>query len=220
MNGLPDEFDALKTTIRARSDDITMEELSSLLCSESIHIESKHKKVIAHEFSVAYAATRGSNNSFSPSSSRGRSSFRGNRGGYRGNGSKGGKFFSRGKGRFIQGGFSLTCQICGKGNHSALDYWYRLDTTYPQSQQSSHQSSQSSSGFSTPKAYVASTPSIGSYDSSPWYLDSATWNYMNNDLSHLSLHRPYQGPDQVTAGNGNSLPILHTGKGEQARDQA
>ena len=45
-NGLTDEFDAFTTSIRSRSEPITMDELSSLLCSEAIHMESKTKKNI------------------------------------------------------------------------------------------------------------------------------------------------------------------------------
>lgn len=44
LNGLPDEFDAFKTTIRARTEPILMQELSSLLCSEAIHVDAKAKK--------------------------------------------------------------------------------------------------------------------------------------------------------------------------------
>mgnify|MGYP003703378157 FL=1 len=45
LNGLPAAFDAFKTTIRARSEAISVEELSSLLCSESIHMHSKIKNI-------------------------------------------------------------------------------------------------------------------------------------------------------------------------------
>ena len=59
LNGLPDEYNAFKTTIRARSDPISMEDLSSLLCSESIHIESSMKQTHTAEIPYAYSVTRG-----------------------------------------------------------------------------------------------------------------------------------------------------------------
>mgnify|MGYP003702400771 CR=1 FL=1 len=59
---------------------------------------------------------------------------------------------------------------------------------------------------------MASASSLPQYDSSNWYLDSATFDHMTHDLSQLSLHQPYQGTDHITVGNGNSIPILHTGK--------
>ncbi|XP_028093887.1 uncharacterized protein LOC114293976 [Camellia sinensis] len=84
FNGLPDEFDAFKTSIRARSGCISMEELSSLLCSEAIHMEAKTKKL---EPTVAFSTVKGfASSTFSPFSSRGhasrgRFSYRGGRGG-------------------------------------------------------------------------------------------------------------------------------------------
>ncbi|GMP56287.1 hypothetical protein CsSME_00020835 [Camellia sinensis var. sinensis] len=35
---------------------------------------------------------------------------------------------------------------------------------------------------------------------------------MTNDLSQLSCYQPSQGSDQITIGDGNSIPIQHTGK--------
>lgn len=80
LNGLPYEFDALKTTVRARVEPISLAELTSLLCFESIHIESKQRKLQSHESSVVYVAQRGSSNNVP----RGQSSFRGHKGGFRG----------------------------------------------------------------------------------------------------------------------------------------
>ena len=58
LNGLPDEFDALKTTVRARIEPICIIELTSLLCSESLHIESKQRKMQSQENIVAYVYMR------------------------------------------------------------------------------------------------------------------------------------------------------------------
>ena len=120
LNGLPSEYDAFTTAIRARSDTITMDDLSSLLCSEAIHVEAKHK--IVAEPTVAFSSFKGSGsvNSISqaPSfpSSRGRSFYRGRgRGGrtsgsYRGNS----RYYNnnRGKGRSFNHVSSTSgCQI-------------------------------------------------------------------------------------------------------------
>ncbi|XP_028071983.1 zinc finger protein CONSTANS-LIKE 12-like [Camellia sinensis] len=80
LNELPEEYDAFKTTIRARSESISMNELSSLLLSEAMHIESKHHKDHT-EPTVAFSYVRGSSNyTYRGFGSRGRSS-RGGRGG-------------------------------------------------------------------------------------------------------------------------------------------
>ena len=50
-------------------------------------------------------------------------------------------------------------------------------------------------------------------ESSTWFLDSAASNHFTNDLNNLNTYQPYLGTDQVTVGNGSTLPILHTGNG-------
>ncbi|CAL5421732.1 unnamed protein product [Camellia sinensis] len=61
LNGLPEEYNALKTTIRAKSEVLTMDELCALLCYESIHVEHCHKSGSSSDLTVAFAATHGSN---------------------------------------------------------------------------------------------------------------------------------------------------------------
>ncbi|GMQ10680.1 hypothetical protein CsSME_00053589 [Camellia sinensis var. sinensis] len=60
LNGLPDECEALKTTIRARVEAITMEDLSSLLYSEAIYVENKTKHAFINDLPMACAVTKGS----------------------------------------------------------------------------------------------------------------------------------------------------------------
>lgn len=91
LHGLPSSYDAFNTSIRTRSESITVDELTSLLCSESIHMDS-HTKVSPNsgDLAVAFATNvSGSTNSSSSfSGSRGSNSmFRGrysSRPGYRG----------------------------------------------------------------------------------------------------------------------------------------
>lgn len=64
LNGLPDEYNAFKTTIQARSDPISIATLSALLCSESIYIETSLKQTHASDLPFAYAATRGNYRGF------------------------------------------------------------------------------------------------------------------------------------------------------------
>lgn len=59
LNGLPNEYNVFKTTIRARSDPISIAALSALLCSKSIHVEHSLKQTQASDLLFAYAATRG-----------------------------------------------------------------------------------------------------------------------------------------------------------------
>lgn len=216
LNGLPDEFDAFKTTIRARSDSIMMQELCSLLCSEAIHVEAKAKKSVSSDLHVAFASVKGDSQSppfargYSSNSSnfRGRSSFRGN---FRGRGfqAQHNGFCGPYRGRYGARSYSsqtssfgsgiVTCQICHKFGHTAVDCWYRMDNAY------------SSGSTSGPRAYAA-TQNFSS-GSSPWYVDSAATHHITNDLNNLQIYQPYTGVDQVTVGNGSGLPIHHSGKG-------
>lgn len=44
-------------------------------------------------------------------------------------------------------------------------------------------------------------------------MNSAATNYITKDVQNLNYYQPYTGCDQVTEGNGASLPIRHIGKG-------
>ena len=45
----------------------------------------------------------------------------------------------------------------------------------------------------------------------PWLADSGTSDHLTANLNNLSVQSQYKGPDQVTIGNGQSLPINHIG---------
>lgn len=63
LNGLPDEYNALKTTIRARSEPISVDSLCSLLCSESVHVETAAKQSHATDLPFAYVGAKGNSQS-------------------------------------------------------------------------------------------------------------------------------------------------------------
>lgn len=63
LNGLPDEYDAFKIAIRTRVEPTAMDELSSSLCSEAIHIENKTKTALSTETKVAYSVTKSNESS-------------------------------------------------------------------------------------------------------------------------------------------------------------
>ena len=62
-------------------------------------------------------------------------------------------------------------------------------------------------------AASASVPSSSTSSQVPWYLDSATTDNITNDLSNLNCYQPYHHSEQITIGNGNSIPIHHTSNG-------
>lgn len=70
------------------------------------------------------------------------------------------------------------------------------------------------SSATQPKAFVASGSWNSGFSGPPnWYLDSAATNHITNDIQNLESYQSYCGHDQVTVGNGASLPLQHTCKG-------
>ena len=47
----------------------------------------------------------------------------------------------------------------------------------------------------------------------PWLADSGTFDHLTTNLNNFSLQSQYKGLEQVTVGNGQSLPINHIGNG-------
>lgn len=87
------------------------------------------------------------------------------------------------------------CQLCGRKNHNVADCWFRFDKTfYPHAE--------------SPKAYIAAP---GSLTDSNWVPDSGATHHLTSDLNNLQLHSPYDGPDHIRVGNGNTLNISNTG---------
>lgn len=227
LHGLPNAYDAFKTSIRTRSESISVDELTALLCSESIHIDSNSKALSSTgDLTVAFATNvSGSMHSASPySGSRGiHSGFRGRypfRGGYRGGRSNfrgSGRSFGRNirfpnfngqTGASTSSGSSSTsgsdlvvCQICNRPNHTAWTCWYRMDSTFQPPSATSQPST---------RAFVASSSTTPTTD---WYLDSAATHHITNNLSNMHLYQPYHSNDQVMVGNGANLPIQNSVKG-------
>ena len=177
-----------------------MDNLSFLLCSKALYLDSKNKK--SAEPTVAFSTVKGSDNSRAQPFNlpRGRSYSRRGRdsrtqGSYRGYGYKGygGSYRGSGSGRFRGQGSRVSnqfCQICGGSSHSALDCWHHMDPQFrslfqSQSSQSSNFSSQSPSKAFVTASNASMSPSSSSAPS-PWFLDSATTDHMTNDLSQLN----------------------------------
>ncbi|XP_028058258.1 uncharacterized protein LOC114262079 isoform X3 [Camellia sinensis] len=195
-----------------------MLDLSSLLCSEALHVESEIKVSSSlSDLTVAYSATKDQG-----SKSQCNSGFRGHKySNYRGGSStRGGRYVHRGHFNHRGGGRSafsshsfsqqpnpppnsLICQICGKPNHTAIDCWCRMEA--------------SSSSSSAPKlAFIANAST--SSPSASWYVDSAAITHVTPDLNNRQQYQPYHGSDHVTVGNGHSIPIQNTDQGQDYSD--
>ena len=137
-------------------------------------------------------------------SGRGRGQYRG---GYRGRGSysTAGRGFPQQFGQQAGRGSSSTatdqrptCQICGKYGHPAFKCYKRFDESY-NVEEMKH-------------ALATLRLSEDARNSGPnWYTDTAATHHVTNDPHHLLSAYPYEGSDTVIVGNGDFLPITHSG---------
>ena len=95
------------------------------------------------------------------------------------------------------------CQFCNTQGHSA-----RRRPQLQSLQQMQSATQQNPFKPWQPRANVAVGPS---YATNPWLLDSGATHHLTSDLNNLSLHRPYNGGDDVMIADGSNMMISHTG---------
>ena len=106
---------------------------------------------------------------------------------------------------------SQQCQICGFHNHTAdrcrRRYEPRNQVSSPQAHYANNTGLISSYGFGT-----SSPPYTAAFHPNPWHPDTGASHHMTADPSHIVNPIPYAGNDKIIVGNGQTLPITHTGK--------
>lgn len=91
------------------------------------------------------------------------------------------------------------CQVCQKPSHTALVCYHHFNQAYQAPPPSSLAANFTALPSSAPQSNV-------------WFQDTATKNYFTSDFSNLNLDSTtYQGSDQVSIGDGSTLPIQHIG---------
>ncbi|RVW93124.1 Retrovirus-related Pol polyprotein from transposon RE1 [Vitis vinifera] len=93
------------------------------------------------------------------------------------------------------------CQLCGKFGHTAIKCYHRFDINY----QGNNGVPLAQAPFS--HAMLAAAPD----HQDSWFFDTGATHHLSHSAQTLSCVQPYSGTDQVTIGDGNSLPILNTG---------
>ncbi|GAB2296184.1 hypothetical protein Dimus_038408 [Dionaea muscipula] len=89
----------------------------------------------------------------------------------------------------------ITCQFCDKKGHVAKDCY----------------TAKRLMGLPIPPRAHVSTAGNKASANQTWILDSSASHHVTSDLDNLSLHQPYEGPDDIVIGDGTGLPITHTG---------
>ncbi|WOH09741.1 hypothetical protein DCAR_0729199 [Daucus carota subsp. sativus] len=88
------------------------------------------------------------------------------------------------------------CQLCDKIGHTAkvCRSRFKPNTSSP-----------------WPQAHPTTTvPNANKHQ--PWLVDSGSSHHITSDLANLSVHSEYYGTDDILVGNGNVIPITHTGR--------
>uniref|UniRef100_A0A2N9FZ66 Reverse transcriptase Ty1/copia-type domain-containing protein n=1 Tax=Fagus sylvatica TaxID=28930 RepID=A0A2N9FZ66_FAGSY len=216
LKGLPREYGLFCSAIRTRNEPVTFEEIMVLLQTEE-HSASESSDSGKDLHPMAMFASAPNNRT-----SNSQSAFYGNNTQFRGRGrnnsqrGRGGRFHNsnqytqnqfpqspQGNSQFPQKpeGSRPQCQICGKLGHQALDYYHRMDFAY----QGRHPPAK--------LAAMAST-SNGSQGGDTWLTNTGATDHFTANLTNLQTQAPYQGIEQVSVGNGQSIPINHIGNGQ------
>ncbi|KAL5833967.1 hypothetical protein ACOSQ3_017641 [Xanthoceras sorbifolium] len=132
-----------------------------------------------------------------------------NRGGFTSRGNNSGRG-GRGRGRKWNNNNRISCQLCSKSGHGALQCYKRFDQSWNGApQQVFHNPSPPQAHFHQNSAAYFATPN--SVQDQSWYLDSGATNHITSDLGNLSLKSEYRGNDHLTVCNGHQLSISHFG---------
>jgi histone deacetylase 1/2 len=140
LEGLPPEFNSVISVVESRFDSIDMDEVEALLLAHEARLQKSKKKTIDDAASINIAQQTNTETTppdppLAPQPSVNNS--QGSKSNYhpyanatRGRGGRNG----RGRGKAMGGRTNTTgnvqCQICFKGNHTALDCWHRHDQQY------------------------------------------------------------------------------------------
>ncbi|KAB2602612.1 hypothetical protein D8674_003617 [Pyrus ussuriensis x Pyrus communis] len=206
LNGLSDDYESFIDSILLRISSTSLDELHGLLLNKELFMHRKKKAphmllniphiaiaIISSAIIVVEAIFRKNN--------RGRGHYRGN---YPNSGPGNGSFyhtsgnFNRNSGGFNRSsGHRSPCQICNSSDHEALDCYARMNHAF--------------AGKIPPAKLAAMCATTASSSQPTWLLDSGATAHVTNDISAISSPIPYSGEDKVYAGDGQGMPIHHTG---------
>uniref|UniRef100_A0A2N9H210 Uncharacterized protein n=1 Tax=Fagus sylvatica TaxID=28930 RepID=A0A2N9H210_FAGSY len=231
LQGLPSEFHSFTSAMLTKNEAVKFEELHTLMKTEEDLLRSAtdNSKEIAHMAMVANKSSQptyntSSNAQFGGHRGRGRNQNRG-RGGYGGRfqTSSSGRGGGSSQGSFINGGnfsnFTLVspnpqswssnpssrpiCQICYKPGHTAIDCYQCMNFSY----QGRHPPAKLA-------AMATATPPSPYPHQTTWISDTGATDHFTPDLHNIPDNQAYTDSQLVSVGNGNQLPISHSGNAQ------
>ncbi|KFK30733.1 hypothetical protein AALP_AA6G020200 [Arabis alpina] len=212
LNGLGQEYEPIKTTIEGAMDSFLVpvfEDVVPKLTAFDHRLQSYTQGYISPH--LAFFANQ---SDASTNRGRGRSGYNRGRG----------TFTTKGRGFHQQitqaphSGFSSSgsasggnnktvCQICGKSGHPAIRCWHRFNNSYQDEDM--------------PKALAAMRiTEVPDASGLEWFPDTGASAHITSSPLHLQQACSYTGSDSVMVGDGNFLPITHTGSASLASSSA
>ncbi|PKU81836.1 Retrovirus-related Pol polyprotein from transposon TNT 1-94 [Dendrobium catenatum] len=191
LNGLPTQYNSIKTYIRSSSQPADLDSLYSLLCSEELHVNQESKNQPSQP-TVAYYTT-GYNQRSKNAKRTVRPSYSNNKPPPASD-----QTVNRSQTTTTNSGQRPLCQICGKLGHTAVTCWHRCNLNY------------TSTKTSAPRANLVQTSPD---ENQTWIMDSGATAHMTADSTALQNSMTYHGSDSVSTANGSTMPIHNYGQG-------
>uniref|UniRef100_A0A2N9IIV5 GAG-pre-integrase domain-containing protein n=1 Tax=Fagus sylvatica TaxID=28930 RepID=A0A2N9IIV5_FAGSY len=200
LQGLPSKFHSFTSAMLTKNEAVRFEELHTLMKTEEDLLKnaSDNSKEIAHMAMVASKNSQPTYNNLSTAQ------FSGNRGRgrnqNRGRGGNSGRFhnYNNGRGGFSQGTFN---HIYCKPSHIAIDCYQRMNYSYQ--------------GRHPPAKLAAMATATPPYpNQTTWISDTGATDHFTPDLNNIPDNQSYTHSQLVSVGNGNQLPISHTGNAQ------
>ena len=218
LGGLGSEYNSIVASLTAREDDLSLHSVHSILLTHEQRLNHQHTSSADLPFAAAHIAAAPSTQHprphhprFQSPQPRFQSHYSGNRQHVpfshtrphnRPHNRPANRFSSSAPHRPPHLPTRPQCQLCGKFGHTVVKCYHRFDITYQGT--SGVSSSQDSSPL---QAMLAAAPN----HQDSWFFDTGATHHLSHSAQTLSNVQPYSGADQVTIGDGHSLPILNTG---------
>jgi hypothetical protein len=187
LAGLDYEYNSLVSSIAARVEPVTLDDMYSQLLAFETRLELQNGAQ-THAAGLSVPPPHASVNS----ASRGRGGFSRGRGGRNSRGSFGAGGRGRGDPSKPRNKFP-PCQLCGKTNHPVFKCFKRFDPSYMGDERS-------------PNAVTSYGVDYN------WYADSGATDHVTEELDKLAVRDAYNGPDQIFTASGSCMCIKHIGQ--------
>ena len=217
LQGLPTDFHSFTSAMLTKNELIRLEELHNLMKTEEDLLKSvaDNSKELTH---MAMATNKSSPSNFNNSSTTQFNTqfnaHRGRGGGHNQHrGCDGGRFqnYNNSRGNFNNSqnpqswnpnpSSRLTCQICYKPGHTAIDCYQRMNYAYQRRHPPAKLATMATAALIIPNQIT-------------WISDTGATDHFTLDLNNIPDNKAYTDSQLISVGNGHQLPISHLGNAQ------